>query len=324
MSELTAGFHMDLTGRTNVYAKGQLLGLSTKDISHLMGDITTYAGLQDHLDRPVKTYSSGMLARLAFSTTIHLDADIYLIDEVLSVGDRTFQRMCLDSIRTLHTEGKTMVISSHSLGDLGSICDRVILMDRGCIIEDGPTERVLKRYFEMSESESARITSFGSLLNAMDLDPQQGDRPVTIEHVQFLNAEGEATDIFPSGCPLTVRITFSCHQELCDPLIRVQLHRNDGLFVCGTHTKRHAFSLGHVRGRQIVELTIESLALIEGDYYVSVGIWPDEYRSFLARAPLALHDRRHIIHVTSQREDGAGIVRTQCGWRRLSSEEARA
>jgi len=321
MSELTAGFHMEFTGRTNVYAKGQLCGLSASDVSGLMPDIVSFAGLQDHIDRPVKIYSSGMLARLAFSTTVHMEADIYLIDEVLSVGDRTFQRKCLDAIRKLHQAGKTVLISSHSLGDLGTICDRVILMDQGKVLEDGPTENVLKTYFEQTEARSARIDALRPLLDSRDARHVRGDHSVAIEDVQFFNAEGRVSGIFASGSSVTVRIKLFSREPLVDPLVRVQIHRNDGLFVCGTHSRRQGFELGPVHGEQTLEVRFDALNLIEGDYYVSVGLWPDEYRSFLSRTPLALHDRQHVIHVTSDRGDGAGVVRTQCRWRRIASEE---
>jgi ABC-type polysaccharide/polyol phosphate transport system ATPase subunit len=144
--ELGAGFHPDLTGRENVDMNASILGMSGREISSAFKSIVDFAELWDFIDTPVKRYSSGMYIRLAFSVAVHASPEILLVDEVLSVGDAFFQEKCLDRMHQFQREGTTIVIVSHGLELLTSFCERVIWLDHGKVIADGPAAEVVRHY----------------------------------------------------------------------------------------------------------------------------------------------------------------------------------
>ncbi len=144
--ELGAGFHPDLSGRENIYINASIFGLKKREVDARLDEIIRFSELETYIDNPVRTYSSGMYMRLAFSVAINVDADILLIDEILAVGDEGFQRKCFEKLRQIKASGTTIVIVSHSLEQIKSICDRVIWLDEGVIREDGTAEEVCAKY----------------------------------------------------------------------------------------------------------------------------------------------------------------------------------
>lgn len=141
--EVGAGFHPDLTGRENVFLNGAILGMTEKQIEDSFDDIVDFSEIRDFIDTEVKFYSSGMFLRLAFSVAVHTDPDVFLVDEILSVGDEPFQKKCLDRIRELRESGKALVIVSHSLDMVSELCDRGIVLERGKIIHDGAIDEAV-------------------------------------------------------------------------------------------------------------------------------------------------------------------------------------
>lgn len=138
--EVGAGFHPDLTGRENIYLNGAILGMKEKEIDARFDSIVEFSEIPEFIDTQVKFYSSGMFLRLAFSVAVHTEPDIFLVDEILAVGDEPFQRKCIARIRELQDEGRTMVIVSHDLDMLGDLCDRAVYLKRGEIVSDGPAD----------------------------------------------------------------------------------------------------------------------------------------------------------------------------------------
>ena len=149
--ELGAGFHEDMTGRENIYINASIFGLTKKEIDERLDDIIRFSELEEFIDNPVRTYSSGMYMRLAFSVAINVDADILLIDEILAVGDVSFQEKCFQKLRDVKRNGTTIVIVSHSLGQIEKICDRAIWIEKGLIKEDGAPREICKKYLESME-----------------------------------------------------------------------------------------------------------------------------------------------------------------------------
>ena len=146
--ELGAGFHDDFTGRENIYFNASIFGLTKKEIDNRLEQIIEFSELQDYIDNPVRTYSSGMFMRLAFAVAINVDADILLVDEILSVGDQHFQTKCINKMKELKKEGKTMVFVTHSLGSAKELCDRSVWLSNGKIKMDGDTNTVIEKYIE--------------------------------------------------------------------------------------------------------------------------------------------------------------------------------
>lgn len=146
--ELGAGFHPDFSGRENIYFNASIFGLSKKQIDARVDQIIEFSELGSYIDNPVRTYSSGMYMRLAFAVAINVDADILLVDEILSVGDQHFQEKCINKMKELKNEGKTMVFVTHSLGSARELCDRAIWLNNGVIEKDGPTNEVIDEYLK--------------------------------------------------------------------------------------------------------------------------------------------------------------------------------
>ena len=144
--ELGAGFHPDFTGRENIYINASIFGLSRKEIDSKLESIIEFSELRDFIDSPIRTYSSGMYTRLAFSVAVHVSPDILLIDEILAVGDINFQKKCIAKIKEFKKKGVTMVFVSHNMNDVLEICDSVVWLDKGRMIEYGDTETIAKKY----------------------------------------------------------------------------------------------------------------------------------------------------------------------------------
>lgn len=148
--ELGAGFHMDFSGRENIYFNASIFGLTKKEIDERIEDIIEFSELRDFIDNPVRTYSSGMFMRLAFAVAINVDADILLVDEILSVGDQHFQEKCLNKMKELKKNGKTMVFVTHSLGSARELCDRAVWINQGRVELDGETNMVIDEYLKQT------------------------------------------------------------------------------------------------------------------------------------------------------------------------------
>lgn len=149
--ELGAGFHPDFSGRENIYFNASIFGLTRKEIDNRLNDIIEFSELGTFIDNPVRTYSSGMFMRLAFSVAINVDADILLIDEILSVGDEHFQNKCFEKMKELKSQGKTMVFVTHSMQSVKNLCDRAVWLKDGIIMKDGKTEEVVDEYVKATK-----------------------------------------------------------------------------------------------------------------------------------------------------------------------------
>jgi ABC-type polysaccharide/polyol phosphate transport system ATPase subunit len=188
--EVGAGFHPDLTGRENVFLNGVILGMSRAEVKRKFDEIVEFAGLEEFIDTPVKRYSSGMFARLGFSVAAHLEPDILVIDEVLSVGDFAFQRKGLEKMRAIAKSGATVIFVSHNLQAVAEFCQRGILLERGRVIADGPTDQVVRRYLDTAAIHDDR--------------PARG--PVRIAKTTIRSVEGQ-TGRFAAGQKARVSVT---------------------------------------------------------------------------------------------------------------------
>ncbi|MGN6332333.1 MAG: ABC transporter ATP-binding protein [Motilibacteraceae bacterium] len=142
--EVGAGLHPDLTGRENVFLNGAILGMGEADVRRRFDDIIAFSGLEKFVDTEVKFYSSGMFLRLAFAVAVHTEPDVFLVDEILAVGDEPFQARCIERIRQLSAEGRTLVVVSHDLDLVGEICDRGVVLEQGRVVEDSTTARAVE------------------------------------------------------------------------------------------------------------------------------------------------------------------------------------
>jgi hypothetical protein len=218
-------------------------------------------------------------------------------------------------MRDLHTEdGKTILIASHGLGEVSALTSRLVLLKDGRVLREGKTEEVLAAYWRECEVERSRV---GHRAPPMDqVNPYGVDSgDVKIERVRFLDRDETERNGFATAEPLTIEIWFNARRPVDNPLFRVQIFRNDGVWVHGMNSYRHDCNVGTIEGRGCMRLEYEVVNLLEGDYFVSVGVWPNEYTSFITDVAYDLHERAYVFRVHSERVQGAGIVTQPAFWR---------
>lgn len=267
--ELGAGFHPDLTGRENIFLNGSIYGLSRRQMNERLDDIIEFAELGNFIDIPVKHYSSGMYVRLGFAVAIHTDPDLLLVDEVLAVGDESFQKKCLDSIHRFRMEGGTLLLVSHDLGTIQSLCNRAIWFEQGKIQAEGhPTDVVMEYLNQVAKREEAKSTT----IDPADIADKQrwGNRRVEITGVEFCDEKGEARSVFVTGGTMELRIHYRAQERIEDPVFGLAIHHKNGAHVCGPNTDFSGLQIPHVEGEGWISYRIPSLPLLEGGYTVSV------------------------------------------------------
>ena len=262
--ELGAGFHPDLTGRENVYLNGSILGLTKRDIEARFDDIVGFAELERFIDQQVKHYSSGMYVRLGFAVATNVEPDVLLVDEVLAVGDESFQRKCLDRVRQFQKEGRTIVFVTHGADLVRQICDRAVVLDQGRMVLHGtPSEAVrsFREHLLMGDAER---------LDEEEADPGHDPR-VKISKVA-IEYPDEARSFVRGGEPLTIRVGYEAFTATDDVVFVVTFHGSDGHIVWGNNTWAAGVSLPTLHGTGEVAFRFPSVPLLEGTYPLSVGI----------------------------------------------------
>jgi lipopolysaccharide transport system ATP-binding protein len=303
--EVAAGFHPDLTGRENVYLQGAIMGMPRAEIARQFDAIVDFSGVQEFIDTPVKRYSSGMNARLGFAIAAHLDPDVLIIDEVLSVGDVGFQEKCVARMRQLLARGIPLVFVSHNLSAVIQLCTRAILIDRGAVQFDGrPAEAVAE--FRKTRREPTEAGAAAP------------DKPIAITDVQLLQADGEPSPLFTTGRPMTIRVGYHARQPIRQPHIAIDIHGVDGVYCAGINTRMDDCALGTLEGRGHVDLAIAKLSLLPGCYTISAGILDPQ-----GLRPLDLQERAFPFSVVSDRRD-FGFVYLEHQWTHSNGADARA
>ena len=262
--ELGAGFHLELSGRENVYLNGAILGLSKREIDERFDDIVEFAGLSEFIDSPVKNYSSGMFVRLGFAVAAHVEPDILLIDEVLSVGHENFQRRCAEKIEEFRRDGRTIIFVSHGLAQVEQLCEQVVWIDRGEIVKMGPAADVITAY--RGDSHDADRVVEG------EQGTRWGTREAEITQAGFVGSDGEPRPLLTTLEPATLRLDYLAHRPLRDVVVGFRIDTVHGQLVWGTSTRLARQTVHLAEGTGAVELAIDSLPLLEGTYDLSVSI----------------------------------------------------
>jgi lipopolysaccharide transport system ATP-binding protein len=222
--EVSAGFHPDLTGRENIFLNGTILGMERQEIESKLDQIIAFSGLEEFIDTPVKRYSSGMYARLGFSVAAHVDAEIVLVDEVLSVGDLVFQQKCMERMRSLLRGEATVIFVSHNLKAVTELCQRAMLLEHGKVVTIDSSESVVRRYL----SDTSKLSSNGQ------------QKSVYISHVKVRDGSGERSS-FESGQTAWVDITVTARERVEKLAVVMYLLDDSQYLIFSTATER----LGH-------------------------------------------------------------------------------
>jgi lipopolysaccharide transport system ATP-binding protein len=300
--ELGVGFHPDFTGRENAYLTGSILGLSRKELERLMPAIAEFADIGPFFDAAVKTYSSGMYMRLAFTVAVHVDPDVLLVDEVLAVGDEFFQRRCFERIADFRARGKTIMFVSHDLGAVARICDRAILLDHGRIQAEGDVRQVIDSY-----ANSVRYREDGGMSSEKGAK-RWGSGEVTLESIRIVNGDGQETRLLRSGTPATVELGYLAREPVENVEFGVCIFREDGLTVYGSNTSVDGVPLRLDPGRGTVRYLIPRLDLLEGRYVLDVTARSDD-----GSATYDYHAKTHRFTVYGGPGD-VGMVRLPHEW----------
>lgn len=314
--DLGAGFHPELTGRENVYIAGVIAGLTRAEISERFEAMVSFAELEDFIDNPFRTYSSGMQMRLAFAVAAHTDPQILVIDEVLAVGDIAFQRKCLQRIAQFKAEGCTIVLVSHEPALIRELCDEVLWLRSGQLVAHGAADVVVGQYVaEMTVETRRRTPSLRpnrQLASGAELELNTnrfGSMDAEITEVRLLDAHGLPLANMESGDTLRVLIDYASSQPIPAPILSVSISREDGLVCYDTHTAVAGIETTMLAGQRSAVLHIDRLDLVGGLYYVDVGIheqnWQYSYDYHWHVYPLTVNaggTGKGILHTPHQWE----------------------
>jgi ABC-type polysaccharide/polyol phosphate transport system ATPase subunit len=263
--ELGAGFHPDLTGRENVFLNGSIHGLKRAYIREQLDEIVAFAGLEEFIDLPVRTYSSGMYMRLGFAIASHIDADVLLLDEVFAVGDEQFQRKCFGKIFEFKQRGGTIVFVSHDAAAVERLCDRSILLRDGRMDFDGPTHDAIVRYRRLLAGERDPDERAAGL-------NEWGSGEARIEEVALLGTDGEPRTQFLAGEPLTLRLRVVADRALPPPRLSYEFRDSSGLLIAGAGQSTGELGWDDDTIELVVRFEVDELPLADGRFHLRLGL----------------------------------------------------
>ncbi len=335
--ELGAGFHPEISGRENIFINGIMLGLTKKEVQRRFDEIVEFAELQDFIDAPVKTYSSGMYMRLGFAVAIHVDPEVLLVDEVLAVGDQGFTLKCLDKFAEFRRRNKSILLVTHSLDLVEKFCDQALWLDKGQTKAEGEPKRVVASYIidveqteeqELAKAESARLAASASAGASVTPDRlpdnpvetgeapadmfkategRWGTREVEITGVTLIGEDGQPGHVFQYGERVAVRMSVRAHRPTKDFVFGFGIFNADGVCCYGTNTNLEELQPDEFSGEGQVNFEITSLKLVEGTYRLDLAAHKlDGY-------PYDYHRLLYSFRVKSRTKD-VGIYRPDHRW----------
>ncbi len=298
--ELGAGFHPELSGRENVFMNGAILGMSRKEIEARFDDIVDFAGLAEFIDSPVKNYSSGMFVRLGFAVAANVEPEVLLIDEVLSVGDESFQRRSAEKIEEFRRDGRTIIFVSHGLSQVQQLCDDVAWIDKGELRRLGPAAEVIGEY-QGESHEAERIEG--------ELGSRWGSGEAQIVAVNIAGPDPAKPLVLNSLDPVTFGIDLTAHTPLQDVVVSLRIDTMNGVPVWSSSTKANSTTIGLIDGPASVSVTVPSLPLLEGVYDLSVAV-----TDATEVHPYDHWERRVRFEVRQYRCYDSGLVHMPASW----------
>lgn len=262
MLEVGSGFHPELSGKENVYLNGSILGMTRQEIDSKFDTIIDFAGVGEFIDQPVKNYSSGMYVRLGFSVAIHVEPDILLVDEILAVGDMQFQEKCREKFAEFKDEGRTVVVVSHGVGEMRTLCDEAAWLDHGKLIEVGPAAQIVDNYIEAGHL--ARPVASGGV--------RHGSGEIQVERIELLGADGTDSRQFSTGATVTIRLHYRADTRIERPVFAATLRSLDGQHLWSHHTWDAEYIPPALNGKGSIDVVIPELPLLPGTFTLSTSI----------------------------------------------------
>ncbi len=337
--ELGAGFHPDMSGRENIYTNASIFGLTRKEIDARMQDIIEFSELENFLDNPIRTYSSGMYMRLAFSVAINVDADVLLIDEILAVGDVNFQTKCFEKLKEIKANGTTIVIVSHSLSQIEQICDKSIWIEDGIAKKIGIPKYIHENYLASMEQRrigkiEEKIERLQEIRNKTENDDdskvlflikgqkenkeelpffcgprsiRMGNKFIEFTNVQLLNKDNQPQITFNTGDAMIVKMIYKCDMNNLKGNFGIGIFRDDGVHCYGTNILIATNHMVDVNKSGEVKITIKNTCLLPGKYLLDVAIH--------SKDGVLYDDIRNILefYIISLKKD-IGVCRLDNSW----------
>jgi lipopolysaccharide transport system ATP-binding protein len=270
--ELGTGFNPDLTGLQNIYMNGTLIGMNAGEVRDALDAIIDFTELNGFIEQPLRTYSSGMVMRLAFSIAIHSRPKAFVIDEALSVGDAHFQQKCMSRIRQFKEEGGSIIFVSHDMNAIKVMCDKAILLDHGRKVEEGNPDQVVNIYnfllAKKTENEGALISHVDS-----EYASEYGNFKVKIIDLRLVNGKGAEAEIFPAGAPFTISILLAADQDVPRLVAGILIRDRFGQDIFGTNTYHLNIPVSMRAGERCqIEYVIDELNLGPGKYTLTAAV----------------------------------------------------
>ncbi|WP_303836318.1 ABC transporter ATP-binding protein [Ruminococcus flavefaciens] len=309
--ELGAGFHPDMSGRENIYTNAAIFGLTKKEIDARIKDIVEFSELAEFIDNPVRTYSSGMYMRLAFSVAINVDADVLLIDEILAVGDANFQTKCFNKLKEIKAQGTTIVIVSHALGQIEQICDRAIWIHEGLIKAEGPPKEIDLEYLDyMSRKmqEKSKSENGTEEVSEDEEGKRWGSGEVRIKKVRSFASDGSEQNTFRTGEDIRLSIDYTVKKPVTDAVFGFGVFDTNGVQCYGTNTRIDKQPDITISESGTAEILLKNVELLAGEYNIDIAVEQGE------GIPIDYFRQAYRIQMISAMGD-VGVSRIEHTWK---------
>lgn len=291
--ELGAGFHPELSGRENIYNNATIFGFSKEEIDKRLPEIIEFSELEEFIDNTLRTYSSGMYARLAFSVAIHVDADILLVDEILGVGDINFQSKCANKIYEMKRNGTTIILVTHDMSTIDRLCDYAVWLDHGKKIAEGSPKEIQNAYLKyMAEEQEerqkieetkAKVEEKEKNIKVEEKDVRKkithlgehfGNGNVIFTSCKLLDEKGVDRRSFNTGQKVKLQVEYLCQVDPADLQVNIgfEISSTQGIYIYGTNTSREGYKKVKLQKKGIIEVELENLRLLPGDYNIGIAI----------------------------------------------------
>jgi lipopolysaccharide transport system ATP-binding protein len=313
--EVGTGFHPELTGRENIYLNGAILGMHRQEIDSKFDAIVEFAEVERFIDTPVKRYSSGMYLRLAFAVAAHLEPEILIVDEVLAVGDASFQKKCLGKMDEVSRQGRTVLFVSHNMVAVEKLCNRCIVLDRGRVAFDGATRAAVDYY----------MTASGSETDTVDLRRSRNRSGTGEVHITACESFVDDGNRIRSGEAFTIRIHFACQQKVRKPAFAVSILTRSGTNLFSIYTSDLDYCIPELSEDGSIDLRIDSPNLLAGTYSIHLGVGDELTNQWydLITEGLELNIEAADIYGSGRQRTAAySVVFYDCAWQLRSNDSA--
>lgn len=279
--ELGAGFNQEFTGIENIFLNGTIMNIPREEMEKRLDDIVAFADIGEHINQPVKTYSSGMFVRLAFAVAINVDPDILIVDEALAVGDTRFQLKCMDKFMDFMKAGKTVLFVSHDVNSIKRFCKRTIWLNNGKLIMDGNTDEVTDRYMDFLKSELSIEDYFEKIKNKENVEIEEEEivsGPINqiaeVLGVDILDSAGTVIEEITNGQDVSLRVKYQVYDlDVEKPVVGVAIRSIDNKYICGLNTLLDGFDVPWKLGENELRLEYDRFNLTGGNYYFDIAIF---------------------------------------------------